>query len=297
MSKAPNLTFKVAPHAIEDLGSNLYTTFPKVLAEFVANAYDADAPSANITCDFKKIDGLRRVMRKKHAVEVEEAANADEPKPVVIPLSERFLPEAVFVEIKDEGRGMNVQELNDRFLWTARKRRDHAPIERSTTRPLMGRKGLGKLAGFGVARVLEVVSKRAEDDRAVKLTLDYDRILENDQLMEIPLETSWDDEVFSKSESGTCIRLKKLGFDAVKSRRKTVARELSEHFEFIDRNDFGLFLNEHQIICPNRRFAYAWPEPQIARNKFVAKTLETDCLLYTSPSPRDGLLTRMPSSA
>ena len=26
-------------------------------------------------------------------------------------------------------------------------------------------------------------------------------------------------------------------------------------------------------------------------------TLFTDCLLYTSPSPRDGLLSRMPSSA
>ena len=25
--------------------------------------------------------------------------------------------------------------------------------------------------------------------------------------------------------------------------------------------------------------------------------METDCLLYTSPSPRDGLLSRMPSSA
>ena len=27
------------------------------------------------------------------------------------------------------------------------------------------------------------------------------------------------------------------------------------------------------------------------------KTLLIDCLLYTSPSPRDGLLSRMPSSA
>ena len=26
-------------------------------------------------------------------------------------------------------------------------------------------------------------------------------------------------------------------------------------------------------------------------------SLEKDCLLYTSPSPRDGLLSRMPSSA
>ena len=32
---------------------------------------------------------------------------------------------------------------------------------------------------------------------------------------------------------------------------------------------------------------------------YVAETLKKpiDCLLYTSPSPRDGLLSRMPSSA
>ena len=29
----------------------------------------------------------------------------------------------------------------------------------------------------------------------------------------------------------------------------------------------------------------------------IASTEEVDCLLYTSPSPRDGLLSRMPSSA
>ena len=30
---------------------------------------------------------------------------------------------------------------------------------------------------------------------------------------------------------------------------------------------------------------------------YAHKDLPTDCLLYTSPSPRDGLLSRMPSSA
>ena len=33
------------------------------------------------------------------------------------------------------------------------------------------------------------------------------------------------------------------------------------------------------------------------RKKYVCKLLYIYCLLYTSPSPRDGLLSRMPSSA
>ena len=34
-----------------------------------------------------------------------------------------------------------------------------------------------------------------------------------------------------------------------------------------------------------------------APDLFIAKALGMTCLLYTSPSPRDGLLSRMPSSA
>ena len=32
-------------------------------------------------------------------------------------------------------------------------------------------------------------------------------------------------------------------------------------------------------------------------NNWITEFLDKDCLLYTSPSPRDGLLSRMPSSA
>ena len=35
----------------------------------------------------------------------------------------------------------------------------------------------------------------------------------------------------------------------------------------------------------------------ITRNQRLAMILIKSCLLYTSPSPRDGLLSRMPSSA
>ena len=54
----------------------------------------------------------------------------------------------------------------------------------------------------------------------------------------------------------------------------------------------------------------AWPEAYLEREKdhlddfapelaMVTKfgDKDIDCLLYTSPSPRDGLLSRMPSSA
>ena len=39
---------------------------------------------------------------------------------------------------------------------------------------------------------------------------------------------------------------------------------------------------------------FEWLHPDIAMHE---DTLYSHCLLYTSPSPRDGLLSRMPSSA
>ena len=41
------------------------------------------------------------------------------------------------------------------------------------------------------------------------------------------------------------------------------------------------------------------PDDGFKKNKVVNEVLDkiTICLLYTSPSPRDGLLSRMPSSA
>ncbi len=53
------LMFRVAPHIVEDLGLNLYTDLPRVLVEFVANAYDADSPDVFIEMDFDDIKRCR----------------------------------------------------------------------------------------------------------------------------------------------------------------------------------------------------------------------------------------------
>src|SRR4051812_20184489 len=63
---SPPLKFKVAPNIVEDLGLNLYTSLPRVLAEFVANAYDADSPSVHIKVDFEAITAARTKMRQAH---------------------------------------------------------------------------------------------------------------------------------------------------------------------------------------------------------------------------------------
>ena len=54
-------------------------------------------------------------------------------------------------------------------------------------------------------------------------------------------------------------------------------------------------LAEIKILLPSRRAAQALKTAFIEQSE--GQALFLPCLLYTSPSPRDGLLSRMPSSA
>jgi hypothetical protein len=108
-------------NVLNHLGIKLYSNLPAVLSEAVANAWDADATRVEITVDVA----------------------------------------AATITITDNGNGMTPEEVNARFLHVGyRRREDDADGAGSTSprfrRPVMGRKGLGKLSLFSIARVVEV---------------------------------------------------------------------------------------------------------------------------------------------
>lgn len=107
---------KFDPHTIEHLGVKMYSTLPPALAELISNAYDAD--SGNVTLDFLEVGSNK------------------------------------FISIKDDGTGMSATDIQQRFLVIGRNRRRHdgdKPTPRFG-RYATGKKGLGKLALFGLAR-------------------------------------------------------------------------------------------------------------------------------------------------
>ena len=61
-------------------------------------------------------------------------------------------------------------------------------------------------------------------------------------------------------------------------------------FEAMENMDLSINEEELEAICEEFRKDYN-------RHHFVRNSEFEGCLLYTSPSPRDGLLSRMPSSA
>lgn len=121
-------------NVLDHLGINLYSNIAAVLTEAVANAWDADAGTVDI-----KID-----------------------------------PKGNWVEIVDDGIGMSVDDMNGKYLRVGYRRRDEDTIHGKTTakgRPVMGRKGLGKLSLFSIANVIEVESARDGAAHGLRMTV------------------------------------------------------------------------------------------------------------------------------
>jgi hypothetical protein len=271
--EATPLTFKVAPHIVEDLGLNLYTTLARVLVEFVANAYDADSQHVDLLFDADKIKKAREVLKKEYELEKAKAVDGA----VVEPLETRVLPSTIVIVVEDRGHGMSRDDLNNKFLFAGRRRRRVEPEANGRSpkgRPLMGRKGLGKLAGFGVAKLVEVVSRKSGETHATKIVLNYDEILAQLTVHEVRITDERIENGAGLDPSGTKITLSHLLYDPLKSRETTIEAEIAEYFSLIDPAEFSIKMNGKPVPPLARDYAFAWPEPNtLPINDFVEKTL------------------------
>ena len=255
------LPFKVSPHMLEDLGLNLYSSLPRVLVEFIANAYDADAQKAEIRLDFDLISSQRQQMQREWKREFGQSDSIDD---TVTPLEDRLLPDDTTISIEDNGHGMAKQELEEKFLVAGRRRRleekkNHSPGGRA----VMGRKGVGKLAGFGVARRIEVVTKVARDKHAHGIRLDFDEMMAAGDTKEVKVPTFRIPHDAGLGDQGTRVILSRLVHESVKSQEATVRRNIGDHFIAIDQEDFLIALNDVPADPTPRKHAYAWPDPAL----------------------------------
>lgn len=141
--KPKSLLLRFSHNIIEHLGLKLYQNKPtNVLAELVSNSWDADATRVWV-----------------------DLINTPEGTPVSI-------------SVADNGTGMDETTLTERYLVVGKpKRTPGKPDELSLNgRYLMGRKGIGKLAPFGVARVIHLLT--AKNGLLTWLRFDYDKMLE-----------------------------------------------------------------------------------------------------------------------
>lgn len=139
MNQSP-LIMRFDPHTIKHLGVRMYSTLNPALAEIISNSYDADATNVTVTL-----------------------------------IEEKDVPKGIKVE--DDGMGLSYDEINDKFLLIGRNRRDDLGDVPSPKykRYSTGKKGLGKLALFGLANTITIST--IQNGKLNAFVLDWDDLM------------------------------------------------------------------------------------------------------------------------
>jgi hypothetical protein len=255
-----SVKMKIHTGMLESLGLNMYTSIAKSLVEFIANGFDADATEVKVTMPSDAIQKarteLKEATKKAVADGKQEKANR-----IYAPL-----PDSIEITIEDNGHGMTIDDLENKFLIVNRNRRDQQGAKsESGLRAVMGRKGLGKLAGFGVAEQVVIWTKRKGETYATTLHMNYSQIKQCETIGDVDFSPQYDDDLDPKA-SGTKITLKKLRCDSVRSKEDKLEDVLARNF-FMMGEDFKLHLNDALVKDPEIDYEFSYP-PKEKQDKF-----------------------------
>lgn len=222
MGNNKELLMSFDPHTIEHLGVKMYSNLPNALAELIANAYDADAKTVLINL-YEDEEGKR-------------------------------------IQVIDDGVGMSFEDLNSKFLRIGRKRREEGDrLSPSGARKVTGRKGLGKLAFFGLADTIDIETIKKDSGAQVNFTLSWNDLVNTNGSDYKP---SFEEKKTHADNQGTEILLQDLKrrspFD-----KEGLAISLSKLFNFFD-NNFQVFLslNEDEPIHIDEKLKFKSIKPQ-----------------------------------
>ena len=248
-AKPTTVGMKIQTGMLESMGINMYTSIGKSLVEFVANSFDAEASKVELLIPFEEIDTARTIIRNQ--------AIKDGKTEVYTPL-----PASIEIIIEDDGHGMTVDELENKFLKINRNRRKETGSNKSENgkRSVMGRKGLGKLAGFGVAEQVIIRTKKLGEDYATTIVMDYAEIEKEDHIGNVTFPTEYEHGLDPKT-SGTKITLRKLRCDSFKYKEDSIEAILSRNF-YITGNDFKINMNGAEIKELDVHYEFSYPDPQ-----------------------------------
>ena len=135
LPQPPNYRMRISRLTVDKLGIKLYDRVSSVIAELVANSYDADATKVTITAPMDEL------LAEKHGG--------------------RLRDKNYTIEVADNGHGMTPDEVNQFYLVVGAERRNdprRGDTSKKFKRKVMGRKGVGKLAPLGICEQIEVIS-------------------------------------------------------------------------------------------------------------------------------------------
>ena len=207
-------------NVLNHLGLNLYSNTPAVLSEVIANSWDADANEVSICCN----------------------------------------QEDDVITIIDNGCGMTIDDINRKFLCVGyQKRKNGEAITPKYGRPVMGRKGIGKLSLLSIADTIKIYSKKNGEQNAFCLSReDIEREITSQNHVYSPSEIEFEDFEYETGTKMVIRRFKKNINRTPEFLRKRLARR----FSVIGKN-FDIILNNEPITLKDRDFfgkiQFLWP--------------------------------------
>ena len=201
---------------IDHLGLQMYQSPVAAVAELVANAWDADADNVRITLAAK-------------------------------------LSKASELVVEDDGNGMSFAECQARFLNVGYGRRGYKTIELSKRkkRRVLGRKGIGKFAGFGIAKLVRIETISRENGERTVFEMDISKLRSDEYVdregTEVDLIEYEGPDGLRQQDHGTKVRLKQL---TLSQRRepKTFARSMARRFLLHQTAaDFHILVNDEPL--------------------------------------------------
>lgn len=209
-------TMTISWPIVDKLGVKLYDKVSAVIAELVANSYDADATNVVIEAPM----GVYLATKTGGVI----------------------TDKGLEIRVIDNGNGMTPEEVNKFYLRVGEERRDdpdRGDISPKYKRRVMGRKGVGKLAPFGICREIEIItsggSKITNTVEGVERTgyrtahfiLNRDDLLENEDPNYHPKVGSEDGVL--KENTSTEIILKNFSYRLVPN-QDIFIRQLAQRF-------------------------------------------------------------------
>ncbi len=212
----PRYVMKISRLTVDKLGVKLYDRVSAVIAELVANSYDADATKVTITAPMGEYLATR--------------------------VQDEIKDRGYEIVVADNGAGMTPEEVNRYYLRVGAERRKDERGDKSKKfdRKVMGNKGVGKLAPFGICQQIELLTaggnlttgedesgKHAKGYLRAHLILDRDGILKDEEFDYEPTVGDLDGTI-AKS-AGTVITLRIFAYRRVPAIEE-FSRQLAQRF-------------------------------------------------------------------
>lgn len=197
------IKFIVETRLLDHIGLAMYSNMPKAISELVSNSYDADADNVHISLP----------------------ENVNEKSKIII---------------RDDGDGMDENDIKDVYLHLGINVRTKRKRTHKHKRLPIGNKGIGKLAGLGIAN--KMVIQTIKNSIKFSFEIDRENLKSVVNLSDIELDLIREEV---KDGKGTVISLENLLPHVKSVKKEDLLRFFHREFGFT--KDFNIYINGEKM--------------------------------------------------